>query len=127
MKYTRYSLVYPATVLFSVGTGLLFFPAQMLILLMATGTYETIFIRLAGMFMIVLSVFVVQTIRYQYRQMYVWTVFLRLFMGACLVWFHRQTSDPFFLVILGTLCVGITLTIASVWCDCYLKTTVSKS
>ncbi|NET10675.1 MAG: hypothetical protein F6K16_39490 [Symploca sp. SIO2B6] len=121
MKYTRYSLVYPAIVLLSAGAGLLFSPSQMLILLMATGTYETAFIQLAGMFMVVLSVFVIQAIRYQFRPMYVWAVFLRLFVGACLIWFYRQTSDPFFLIIFGILCVGISLTLAGLWCDRHFR------
>ena len=117
MKYTRYSLFYPASVLFVAGSGFLFAPTLTLDLLRASGSYSEVFVRLTGVFLLVVSGFVIQTIRHQFVPMYIWTIFLRLFIGANLIWFYSQTSDRLFLVIFAILAIGIGLTILGLWLD----------
>lgn len=117
MKYTRYSLFYPAIVLFVAGSGFLLIPAITLSLLQASNIYDDVFIRLTGVFMMVLSGFVMQTIRYRFVPMYVLTIWLRMFIGANLIWFYTQTSDRLFLIIFLILAVGISLTLFGFWED----------
>ena len=67
--------------------------------------------------MMVLSGFVMQTIRHRFVPMYVLTVWRRMCIGTNLIWFYTQTSDRLFLNIFTILLVGISLTLLGLWCD----------
>ena len=105
----RLSLTYPATVLAVAGLGLLFFPQYMLQLLGSTEQYPMVILEFAGMFMCVLAVFVSKTILEQLTALYNWTIYLRLFMGICLVAFYQQSQNLLFLYVLIILLVGLIL------------------
>ncbi|MEM7759019.1 MAG: hypothetical protein AAF298_12955 [Cyanobacteria bacterium P01_A01_bin.40] len=65
--------------------------------------------------MMVLSGFVMQTIRHRFVPMYILTIWLRMFIGINLIWFYTQTSDLLFLIIFAILFVGISLTLLGLW------------
>ena len=115
--WTRLSLLYPAIVLFAAGSGLLLKQDVIFTLMLSNGNYSPTVVQMAGMFMMVLSAFVWQTLRCGWAEMYLWTIWLRLFMAGCFVWFFQQTGDPFFLCILIVLTVGISLTLLGIRAD----------
>ena len=98
-------------------SGFLLAPTRILGLLQASGSYSEVFVRLTGVFMVVLSGFVIQTIRYRFVPIYIWTLWLRMFIGARLIWFYSQTSDRLFLTIFFILAIDISLTLLGLWRD----------
>lgn len=115
--FTRLSLIYPASVLFLAGIGLFAAPHRVLPLLGSPLGFDLLGFQLAGMFMVVLSIFVAQTVRHAWSAMYVWTVYLRLGMATCFAWLFIRTEDPVFIVLIGILSVGIALTLVGIAID----------
>jgi uncharacterized protein YjeT (DUF2065 family) len=110
---THLSLYYLAGYLLPAGTLLLLAPDFATKLLLSNRTYDDAPFRLAGILLIGLGILVVQMIRYRIEVLYPTTVVIRLLISATLLGLFLRTNDPFFLVILAVVAVGIALTAAS--------------
>ncbi len=115
--YTRRSLVYPITVLMVTGILLIGIPNLVFSLLGSNMTYPPEIANLLGMFTIGLGTLVALIYRYKIRQLYMWTLFIRLFFVSVLVYLYLKYSNPFFLTVLGVLILGMFLTILGVFID----------
>lgn len=113
MKRTHLSLYYLAGYLLPAGTLLLLVPDVATKLLLSNRTYDDAPFRLAGVLLIGLGILVVQMIRHRLEVLYPTTILIRLLISATLIWLYLRTSDPFFLVVLLVVVIGIGLTAAS--------------
>jgi hypothetical protein len=113
MRRTNLSLYYLAGYLIPAGTLLLLVPEFATKLLLSNRTYDYAPFRLVGILLIGLGILVVQIIRYRLQVLYPTTVLIRLLISATLIGLYAQTSDPFFLVVLAVVVVGIVLTATS--------------
>ena len=113
MKRTHLSLYYLAGYLLPAGTLLLLVPDVATKLLLSNRTYDDAPFRLAGVLLIGLGILVVQMIRHRLEVLYPTTILIRLLISATLIWLYLRTSDPFFLVVLLVVVIGIGLTGAS--------------
>jgi len=66
--------------------------------------------RLAGGLILALGLLVVQIIRHRVDVLYPSTVGVRFVLLAVLGWLYARTSDPFFLVVMGVVGLGVLLT-----------------
>jgi uncharacterized protein YjeT (DUF2065 family) len=110
---THLSLYYLAGYLLPAGTLLLLAPDFATKLLLSNRTYDDAPFRLAGVLLIGLGILVVQIIRYRLEVLYPTTIVIRLMISATLIGLFLRTSDPFFLVVLAVVVVGIALTAMS--------------
>jgi uncharacterized protein YjeT (DUF2065 family) len=110
---THLSLYYLAGYLIPAGTLLLLVPDFATKLLLSNRTYDDAPFRLAGVLLIGLGILVVQMIRHRLEVLYPTTIVIRLLISATLIWLYVRTSDPFFLVVLLVVVIGIGLTAAS--------------
>jgi len=110
MDRTRLSLFYLAGYLLPTGLLLLAAPDLALKLLFATGQYGDVFPRVGGGLMLGLGVVVLQIIRHRVAVLYPTTVAVRLMFLAIFGWLYARTSDPFFLVVMGVVGLGVLLT-----------------
>ena len=62
------------------------------------------------MLLIGLGILIVQIIRFRLQMLYATTVVIRLLISATLLGLYLRTSDPFFLVVLTIVVIGIVLT-----------------
>ena len=113
MKRTHLSLYYLAGYLLPAGTLLLLVPDFATKLLLSNRTYDDAPFRLAGVLLIGLGILVVQMIRYRLEVLYPTTVVIRLLISGTLIALYLRTSDPFFLVVLLVVVIGIALTATS--------------
>ena len=117
MKRTHLSLFYLAGYLLPAGTLLLLVPDVATKLLLSNRTYDDAPFRLAGVALIGLGILVVQMIRYRLEVLYPTTIVIRLLISATLLSLYFRTSDPFFLVVLAVVVIGIVLTGSSYLLD----------
>ena len=117
MTRTRFSLFYLAGYLIPAGLLLLLAPTFSTRLLLSNGDYGNVFPRLAGMLLIGLGILVVQIIRLRLDQLYTTTVAIRLFFVVCLVVFYAMSQDPFFLVLVAIVGLGLIFTGISFYLD----------
>jgi len=110
---THLSLYYLAGYLLPAGTLLLLVPDVATKLLLSNRTYDDAPFRLAGILLIGLGILVVQMIRYRLEVLYPTTILIRLGISATLIGLYLRTSDPFFLVVLAVVVIGIGLTATS--------------
>ena len=110
MNRTRLSLFYLATYLTGAGLALLLVPSFALTLLFSKGHYGDVLPRLAGMLLLGLAAIVVQIIRHRIEVLYPTTLVVRLFFLVTLVYLFAISSDPFFLVVLAIVALGVVLT-----------------
>jgi hypothetical protein len=110
---TRLSLYYLAGYLILIGAGLLLIPEQTLRWMLSDGHYGTVFPRLAGMLMSGLGMNIAGIIRGRTEVLYPATLGVRTYFLICLGAFYALTRDPFFLVLLGFVLIGMTLTLLS--------------
>ncbi|MDP9271728.1 MAG: hypothetical protein M3P14_12300 [Chloroflexota bacterium] len=110
MTRTRLSLFYLATYLTVAGLALLIVPGFALKLLFSNGEYGDVFPRLAGMLLLGLAALVTQIIRHRLEVLYPTTLVVRIFFLAVLAYLYVLSSDPFFVVILGIVALGVLLT-----------------
>jgi uncharacterized protein YjeT (DUF2065 family) len=113
MERTRLSLFYLVGYLIPSGVLLLIAPRFALKLLLSTGEYGDIFPRAAGMLAVGLGMIIAQTIRLRLSSLYFTTLIVRSFFFICLLSFYILAGDPFFLVLLVILSIGIILTTTS--------------
>jgi hypothetical protein len=117
VKRTHLSLYYLAGYLLPAGTLLLLVPDFATKLLLSNRTYDDAPFRLAGILLIGLGILVVQIIRYRLEMLYPTTVLVRLLISATLIGLYVRTADPFFLVVLAVVVIGIVLTGSSYLLD----------
>ena len=117
MRRTNLSLYYLAGYLIPAGTLLLLVPGFATRLLLSNRTYDDAPFRLAGILLIWLGILVTQIIRHRLEVLYPTTIAIRLLISATLIGLYVETSDPFFLVVLTVVVIGIVLTGASYLLD----------
>jgi hypothetical protein len=117
MPRTHLSLYYLAGYLLPAGALLLLVPEFATKLLLSNRTYDYAPFRLVGILLIGLGILIVQIIRYRLAVLYPTTVLVRLLISATLIGLYLETSDPFFLVVLAVVVVGIVLTATSYLLD----------
>jgi hypothetical protein len=110
---TRLSLYYLASYLLIIGLGLLLGPDQTLHLLHSNGHYGEVFPRLTGMLMSGLGLNIAGMIRARTQALYPATLAVRGYFVLCLLGLYSLERDPFFLVLLGVVLVGMVLTLSS--------------
>jgi hypothetical protein len=114
---TRMSLYSLASYLIAGGFALLLIPNQTLKFLLSNGNYGEIFPRLAGMLMSGLGMNIAGIIRARTETLYPATLLVRLFFIVCLISIYLASRDPFFLVVLGVVAVGVGFTLTSYLVD----------
>jgi hypothetical protein len=110
MRLTRLSLYYLATYLTITGLLWLFIPAQAFRLMLSTGTYDAVFPRVCGLLLLGIGILVIQIIRLQVEAIYGTTLIVRALFLIGFLWVYLTTRDPLFLVVLGVVGLGVTLT-----------------
>lgn len=111
MKRTRLSLFYLAGYLLIGGIGFLVFPQLSLKLLLSSGNYPDLMVRLVGMFMMGLGLMVAQFIRLRSYEQYPGTLVLRTIFLLILGWMYWAYQDPMLLVFIGIVAFGYLLTL----------------
>ncbi len=117
MTRTRWSLLYPITVLLSSGLLLIIVPQWVPTLLLSTAEYGTVFPRMLGIMFIGLGSLVSLVVWYQVEVIYFKTVWIRLFFWMGFAGMYVSTEDRMFLTLLGILSGGIVLTLWTAWQD----------
>ncbi len=117
MNRTRISLYYLSGYLLVGGFALVLVPDQTLKLLLSNGHYGEVFPRLAGMLMSGLGMNIAGIIRARAEPLYPATLVVRLYFMVCLVSLYWVSRDPFFLVVLGVVALGVALTLTSYIAD----------
>ena len=110
MRRTHLSLYYLAGYLLPAGVLLLTVPEFARKLLLSNREYDDAPFRLVGVLLIVLGIIIVQIIRHRIEVLYPTTVVARVLISLTLIAIYIETSDPFFLVILAIVVLGIALT-----------------
>jgi uncharacterized protein YjeT (DUF2065 family) len=117
MHRTNLSLYYLAGYLIPAGTLLLLVPDFATKLLLSNRNYDDAPFRLAGILLIGLGILVTQIIRHRLEVLYPTTIVIRLLISATLIGLFAETRDPFFLVVLTVVVIGIALTGTSLLLD----------
>jgi uncharacterized protein YjeT (DUF2065 family) len=110
MRRTHLSLYYLAGYVIPSGLLLLFVPTFVTKLLLSNQAYDEAPLRLAGLVLIALGVFVVQLIRHHVEVMYTTTLVVRSILSLGLLWLAVSTGNPFFAVVLAVVLFGVALT-----------------
>jgi uncharacterized membrane protein YoaK (UPF0700 family) len=110
MNLTRLSLYYLAGYLLFAGVALMLVPAFALSLLLSNGQYGDVLPRLLGVVLFALGVFVAQVIRHRVAVLYPTTLAVRAVILVVLAALYVKSSDPFFLVLIGIVGLGVVLT-----------------
>lgn len=117
MRRTNLSLYYLAGYLLPAGLLLLFVPDFATKLLLSNRDYDDAPFRMAGIALTALWILIVQIIRLKIEALYTTTLIVRLVIITGLAGIFITTGDPFFLVILGIVLIGIVLTAVSYLLD----------
>jgi hypothetical protein len=112
MKLTRLSLYYVVMYLAVAGIALLVVPNFALNLLLSNNaaSYGDVFPRFVGMTLIGLDILVFQIVRLRLEQLYSTTLLVRIFFAVVLVGLFLISRDPFFLVVVAIIVVGVAMT-----------------
>ena len=110
MRRTNLSLYYLAGYLLPAGLLLLTVPEFARKLLLSNRDYDDAPFRLVGVLLIVLGIIIVQIIRHRLEMLYTTTLVVRVLISLTLIAIYLETSDPFFLVILAIVLIGVALT-----------------
>ncbi len=117
MPKTRLSLYYLATYLLFGGFGFLLTPRLATKLLLSNADFDTMILRVLGMLMMGLGFLIVQVIRLRVSVLYASTLIMLGVFGICLMAFFMMTYNPFFLINLVIVVIGIALTSWSLFAD----------
>jgi len=109
---TRLSLFYLAGYTLPSGLALLLAPALTLKLLFTSGHYPDPIVRLTGVVLFALGVFVLQTIRHRLAVLYPTTLIVRSVILVVLGGLYWMSGDPLFLVLVGVVGFGFVLTLS---------------
>ena len=110
MGKTRASLFYLVGYLTVGGIALLIAPQKAMDLLLATGSYADLMLRIMGTFMLALAVIVTQIIRTRASQLYSTTLIVRCLILTMFVAFYLTYRDPFLLVLTAIVRLGLAFT-----------------
>jgi uncharacterized protein YjeT (DUF2065 family) len=110
MRRTHLSLYYLAGYILPSGILLLFAPTFVTGLLLSNQVYDEAPLRLAGLVLIALGVFIVQLIRHHVEVMYATTLVVRSILSLGLLALTISTGNPFFAVVLAVVLFGVLLT-----------------
>src|SRR3954463_1886082 len=110
MNRARMSLWYPAFYLTMTGVTLLASPHLAMKMLLSNGEYGEVMPRMAGALALGLAVIVVQIIRKEIDSLYPTLVGVRVMFCAVWIGLYLLSRDPFFLVVFGTVAVGMVWT-----------------
>lgn len=112
MNLTRLSLYYVVAYLAVAGLALLLVPNFALNLLLSNNAdaYGDVFPRFVGMTLLGLDVLVFQIVRLRVEQLYATTLAVRIFFIAVLVGLYLIAKDPFFLVVVAIIALGVAMT-----------------
>lgn len=110
MNRTHLSLYYLAGYLLPAGLLLLTVPEFARKLLLSNRDYDDAPFRLVGVLLIALGLIVVQIIRHRLEVLYTTTLVARVLISLTLIAIYIETKDPFFLVILVIVLIGVALT-----------------
>ncbi len=110
MGKTRASLFYLVGYLTVGGIALLIAPQKAMDLLLATGSYADLMLRIMGTFMLALAVIVTQIIRTRASQLYSTTLIVRCLILTMFVAFYLTYRDPFLLVLTAIVGLGLAFT-----------------
>ncbi len=117
MRRTHLSLFYLAGYLLPAGLLLLTVPEFARKLLLSNRDYDDAPFRLVGVLLIALGIIVVQIIRHRIEVLYTTTLVARILISLTLLATYAETRDPFFLVILVVVLIGVALTAWSYMTD----------
>ena len=112
MNLTRVSLYSGVAYLAVAGLALLLMPSFALNLLFSNNTnaYGDVFPRFVGMTLIGLDILVFQIVRLRREQLYSTTLAVRIFFVVVLVGLYALSKDPFFLVVVAIIALGVVMT-----------------
>lgn len=112
MSLTRLTLWYVVAYLAVAGLALLLLPNFALTLLLSNNaaSYGDVFPRFVGMTLIGLDILVFQIVRLRLEQLYSTTLLVRIFFVVVLVGLFVLSNDPFFLVVVAIIAVGVAMT-----------------
>ena len=117
MKRTHLSLYYLFTYLILAGLALITAPQFALKLLFSNGSYGDVMPRLLGVVLLALGIVIFQIVRLQAEALYSTTLIVRSIILVCLFGLYLYARDPFFLVLIGVVGLGVVLTGTSYWLD----------
>ena len=110
MPKTRLSLYYLATYLLFCGFGFLLTPGLAMKLLLSDAHFDSMILRVLGMFMIGLGFLIVQVIRLRVSVLYASTMIMLGVFCICLMAFFMMTYNSFFLIMLVIVAIGVGFT-----------------
>src|ERR1044071_6393279 len=103
----RTTLYYPAFYLTGAALGMMLWPRLLLRMMLATGDYDLAFVRMCGLFVFGLAVFVILTIRHRLAVLYPAIIGVRVVFCTGYVILYAQTHDPFFMTTLAMVGAGL--------------------
>ncbi len=121
MKYTRLSLLYPIIVLLVSGLLLIIQPSLVFSILNSNTSYQPDIANLLGMMFIGLGTLITLVFWYRVQKIYKWTIPIRLFFSICSIVLFCIYQNPFFVMLLFIILIGILITIFGMVKDQELK------
>jgi hypothetical protein len=113
MRRTHLSLYYLAAYLLVAGAALIATGQFAMRLLLSNGEYGDALPRLLGVVLLALGILIAQIIRHRLEVLYSTTLAVRGLILSVLAGLFVATRDPFFLVLIGIVGLGVVLTGAS--------------
>jgi len=110
-------MYYLAGYVLPAALALLLIPQTAVKLLFSNGEYPDVILRMVGVPLFGLGVFVVQIIRHRLIILYPTTLLIRAFICVSFAFLYASSSDPMFLVLIGVVGFGLLLTGTSYWMD----------
>jgi hypothetical protein len=117
MDFTRLSFFYLFAYLTVGGVSLMASPDTFLTLLSAQNRYGAVMPRVVAMLMLSLAIFVAQIIRKRVQALYMTTLIVRGFLAICLLVFYFAFHEVLFLIVVGIILLGVSLTTAGMVAD----------
>ena len=105
------------TYLIFAGLALIASPQFALKLLLSNGNYGDVLPRLLGVILLALGIVVLQIVRLNVEALYSTTLIVRGIILVCLFGLYFYSRDPFFLVLIGVVGLGVVLTGTSYYLD----------
>jgi uncharacterized membrane protein YoaK (UPF0700 family) len=110
MRRTHLSLYYLAGYLLFAGIALIATGQFAMRLLLSNGEYGDALPRLLGVVLLALGILVAQIVRHRLEVLYPTTLLVRALILAVLAGLFASTRDPFFLVLIAIVGLGVVLT-----------------
>jgi hypothetical protein len=117
MRRTHLSLYYLAGYLLFAGIALIATGQWVMRLLLSNGEYGDALPRLLGVVLLALGILVTQIIRHDVEVLYPTTLVVRALILVVLAGLYVSARDPFFLVLIAIVGLGVVLTGASYLLD----------